>query len=74
MHVHNESYTSVLPTYKELTSTTRQIPGYKYMCELRYPNGLTIVTETVKGTPSNNSQIKCQIEHNQVSDSKYGII
>ena len=39
------------------------------MCELRHPSGLTILTKTTKGTPSNESQVQCQIEHNQVCES-----
>ena len=40
-----------------------QIPGYKYMCELRDPSGLSIVTKSI---PINESQAICQIEQNQV--------
>ena len=70
MYVHNDKcIVNIQGTYKY----NLQIPGYKYICELIYPSGLTIVTETIEDTPSNNSQIRCQIEHNQVSESSYSI-
>ena len=48
-----------------------QIPGYKYMCELRDPSGLSIVTNAINSIPINESQAVCQIEQNQVSMHVY---